>query len=88
MLAVRVAAVVLAVVDALAVRDVQAAVVVPQDVADVAVAVVAVVAEPDQVSPMVFFKENFMLNHIDHHKKRTWMRCALPGSSHVKRIPV
>lgn len=55
MLAVRVAAVVLAVVGALAVRDVLAAVVVPQDVVDVAVAVVAVVAELDEVLHSDFF---------------------------------
>ena len=47
---VQVAAVVLAVVDVLVVRDVQVVVDVPQDVADVAD---AVVAEPDQISLMV-----------------------------------
>jgi hypothetical protein len=83
-LAVRVAAVVLAVVGALAVRDVLAAVVVPQDVVDVAVAVVAVVAELDEVlhSDRFLKRKIHVQSHRSLHEKEPGCYAA-PGSINV-----
>jgi hypothetical protein len=81
---VRVVAVVLAVVGALAVRDVLAAVVVPQDVVDVAVAVVAGDAKIDEVLHSDrFLKRKFHVqSHRSLHEKEPGCYAA-PGSINV-----
>ena len=71
------------VVDALAVRDVQVVVDVPQDVVDVAVAVVAVVAELDEVLHSDLLKRKIHVqSHRSLHEKEPGCYAA-PGSINV-----